>query len=58
MFLNTVMDYRLVGINYKKILHAECTQKILELHPNLNTFKPHPFCANLAVKWMLVNKIS
>ena len=26
------------------------------IHPN--AFKPHPFCANLTVKWMLIYKIS
>ena len=36
-----------------KIYSARSAQKI---YPN--AFKPHPFCANLAIKWILIYKIS
>ena len=39
----------------KSIVCKTCG-KFLELHPN--AFKPHSFCTNLALKWMLIYKIS
>ena len=39
----------LIGGLKKNIVHEVCA-KFVEVHPNV--FKPHPFCANFAVKWI------